>query len=144
MGEAYASISGYLTPMALYKVMPKKQAKDFFSVLLTPNKAAKNSATTILANALLQDNRISQKQFEGIINKLAAGNSELFGKTYPRQGEGAFPILLSDLVDSPGMEALQKIVLSSEDGGKFFNEVQAIKTQQNAMLEIAFLNRLLK
>ena len=142
MGEAYASIAGYLTPLALYKVMPKQQIKDFFSVLLTPNKSAKNSATTILANALLQDNRITQKQFEGIINKLGAGNSELFGKTYPKQGEGAFPILLSDLVDSPGMEALQRIVLSSEDGGKFFNEVQAIKTQQNAMLEIAFLNRL--
>jgi len=142
MGEAYASISGYLTPMALYKVLPKQSIKDAFAVTFTPHKAAKNSATTILANALLQENRITQAQFEGIINKLAAGNSELFGKTYPRQGEGAFPILLNDLVDSPGMEALQKIVLSSEDGGRFFNEIQAIKTQQNAMLEIAFLNRL--
>ena len=142
MGEAYASMAGYLTPLAMYKVFPKQSIKDAASVIFTPNKAARNSATTILANALLKDNKITQVQFEGIINKLAAGDSTFFGKTYPKQGEGAFPALLNDIVDSPGMEALQKVILAAEDGGAFFNQLQGIKTQQNAMLEIAFLNRL--
>ena len=142
MGEAYASMAGYLTPMAMYKVFPKRFFKDSFMVTFMPNKAARSSATTILANALLKDNKITQAQFEGIINKLGAGDSTFFGKTYPKQGEGAFPALLNDIVDAPGMEALQKIILSAEDGGAFFNQLQGIKTQQNAMLEIAFLNRL--
>ena len=142
MGEAYASMAGYLTPLALYKVFPKQSIKDAFSVTFTPDKAARTSSTTILANALLKDNKITQVQFEGIINKLAAGDSTFFGKTYPKQGEGAFPALLNDIVDAPGLEALQKIILAAEDGGAFFNQIQGIKTQQNAMLEIAFLNRL--
>jgi len=139
LNEAYATALGYLTPLSLYKIVPKQSIVDAFNVTFRPATTAKNSATVVLANALLKDGKITQKQFDTLVNELASGNTDVLGTTL---NTTAFPRLLSEISDTPGLAGLQNVLVQGPDGGRFISELDSIKKQQNAVLEVVFLQRL--